>query len=67
VNGSARAVTRWLASVRKRLLPMPPGPSRRTVVDTPLVAASRAGASRANAGSRPTNLTLVNPAGMDAF
>ena len=65
VNGSARAESRVIASVRKRLAPMPPVPSIRTVVGTPPMAASSAGAIRANADSRPTNFALVNPAGMD--
>ena len=58
--------SRVIASVRKRLAPMPPVPSIRTVVGTPPMAASSAGAIRANADSRPTNFALVNPAGMAA-
>jgi len=67
VNGWLSPVRRPLASVSSRLAPIPPGPSRRIVVESPSVAPCNTGASRTKVDSRPTNRALENPAGIAAF
>ena len=59
-----RPPTRRATSSTNRLTPTPPGPSISTAVASPPDAASRAGASRMNAASRPTNRALSIVAGM---